>query len=69
MFLDGLDSCWPSFRLTDHAHKSGFIQHHLGKFIHARGSGWTRRADHFIANGIYRADIIYKTICEIDAIG
>ena len=69
MLLNGLHGHRAPLRLTDHAQEPGFFQDEVRELIHAGGGGRPRRPHHFIANRIYRADVVDEPARQIDALG
>ena len=66
VFFDCFNATWAAFRFTNHDGQARLCEHHFCEFIHARGGGWTCRANDFITDRIDRADVVNGTVCEID---
>ena len=64
--LDRLNGGRTTLGLANHRDESCFLQHHAGELVHARGCRRAGRADHFVAHGINRADVVNDAVGEVD---
>ena len=62
MFLDRFNGNGAALGFANHCNQTRLGEHHLGKFIHAGGSGGASRANGFIAHRIDGANVINNAI-------
>ena len=65
VFADRLDRRRPALGLAYHGDEARAPEHQVGELVHARRRGWTRRADHFVAHWIDRADVVDHAVGEV----
>ena len=66
---DGGDGDGAAFGFSDHAEQAGLGEHLAGELVHARSCSWTSRADHFVPDGVDRANVVDEAVAEVDGEG
>ncbi|MEY4536388.1 MAG: hypothetical protein RL171_539, partial [Pseudomonadota bacterium] len=63
--FDGFNGNGAALGFAHHADEAGFGQHHLGKAIHAGGSGWACGPDGFTFDGVHGAYVVDHAVGEV----